>query len=95
MSLNEGEIARSGSFVFDLLGEEPEAEGKVGILILDFHFSPACCGRELRECGNRNTISKGGGKQGKPTFGFPRFPLPGISAVLLPVTRFSSRVLSG
>ena len=31
---------------------------------------------ELWECGNRGAISKGGGKRGKPGFGFPRFPPP-------------------
>ena len=34
------------------------------------------------ECGNRGAISKGGGKRGKPGFGFPRFPRPGISTAL-------------
>ena len=37
---------------------------------------------ELWECGNRGAISKGGGKRGKPGFGFPRFPPPGISTTL-------------
>ena len=37
---------------------------------------------ELWECGNRGAISKGGGKRGKPGFGFPRFPPSGISTTL-------------
>ena len=28
------------------------------------------------ECGNREAISKDGGKDGKPAFGFPGFPQP-------------------
>jgi hypothetical protein len=34
---------------------------------------------KLGECGNREAISKGSGKGGKPDFGFPGFPLPVIS----------------
>src|SRR5215472_8376882 len=43
-------------------------------------------------------ISKGGGKGGKPAFGFPRFPAPGISTALswltsaAPIRRCASRV---
>src|SRR5208282_3496900 len=31
---------------------------------------------KLGECGNREAISKGSGKGGKPDVGFPGFPLP-------------------
>ena len=34
---------------------------------------------KLWECGNREAISKGGGKGGKPDFGFPGFPRTVIS----------------
>src|SRR5580692_90476 len=50
--------------------------GKVGNLILVFHFSrrgPP----ELWECGNLVGLARfprGGGKSGKPGFGFPLFP---------------------
>lgn len=38
---------------------------------------------ELLECGNRNAISKSGGKGGKPDVGFPCFPRFVISTALL------------
>jgi hypothetical protein len=37
---------------------------------------------ELWECGNRAAISKDGGKDGKPAFGFPGFPSVVISTAL-------------
>ena len=43
---------------------------------------------ELLECGNRNAISKGGGKGGKPDFGFPCFPRTVTSTALLLISRW-------
>jgi hypothetical protein len=34
---------------------------------------------KMWECGNREAISKDGGKDGKPAFGFPGFPRAVIS----------------
>lgn len=53
---------------------EPRESGKPAI---GFPLSLAPPGR--RECGNRGAISKGGGKGGKPVFGFPDFPRTVIS----------------
>ena len=48
---------------------------------------------ELWECGNREAISKDGGKGGKPDLGFPGFPRPGISTAQSFAVRFGSFLL--
>ena len=45
------------------------------------HISTAAEAVEMWK--SRRAISKGGGKRGKPVFGFPFFPGPGISTALL------------
>ena len=54
----------------------PEGGGKVGNLLLVFHFSTVAS-PELWECGNLAGFARfprSGGKRGNPGFGFPRFP---------------------
>jgi hypothetical protein len=67
----------------------PQAQERIAELRLQV-LSRGCCltcmsaqSSKLWECGNRKAISKGGGKDGKPAFGFPGFPPPGISTALL------------
>src|SRR6202030_3670970 len=51
--------------------------GKVGNLLLVFHFSIRLLPPELWECGNLAFFARfprNGGKRGNPAFGFPRFP---------------------
>jgi hypothetical protein len=57
---------------------EPRESGKPA-----FGFPLFLGPSELLECGNRNAISKGGGKGGKPDLGFPCFPRTVISTALL------------
>jgi hypothetical protein len=53
--------------------EKNRRAGESGRLFLAFHFSAAAS--ELLECGNRNAISKDGGKDGKPDVGFSRLSM--------------------
>jgi hypothetical protein len=51
--------------------------GKVGNLLLVFHFSIRLLPPELWKCGNLAFFARfprNGGKRGNPAFGFPRFP---------------------
>jgi hypothetical protein len=51
--------------------------GKVGNLLLVFHFSIRLLPPELWKCGNLALFARfprNGGKRGNPAFGFPRFP---------------------
>lgn len=82
------------SFVWFLIGlrediVEPRESGKPAVGFALF-LGPS----RLWECGNRAAISKGGGKGGKPDFGFPGFPRAVISIAVSPF-RFSCISIMG
>jgi hypothetical protein len=75
-----GRGAKPAAVFFSVLRKKIRGGGKVGNLLLVFHFSIALVAGAVEMWESRlpfGGISKGArGKSGKPAFGFPRFPQP-------------------